>query len=89
MEGDLMQRTPVSSSALASVGYDTRKRQLEVEFTSGRVYVYFDFPVSEYENLLAAESLGRYFGDHVRNAGYRYAQIRGDSKGKAKRKDER
>lgn len=33
-----MVRTPVASSALASVGYDPSTQTLEVEFRSGRVY---------------------------------------------------
>jgi hypothetical protein len=71
-----MQRTPVSSTALASVGYDARARTLEVEFTNDRLYRYFGVPVSEYEALLAAESQGSYFTKHIRNAGYRYVQMR-------------
>ncbi|MBK7181096.1 MAG: KTSC domain-containing protein [Chloroflexi bacterium] len=39
-----MKRTAVSSSNLASVGYDPARQSLEIEFTTGRVYEYFDVP---------------------------------------------
>lgn len=33
---------------------------MEVEFTSGHVYVYQDVPESEYQALLGADSLGKH-----------------------------
>ncbi len=44
-----MDRTPVSSSNLASVGYDSESMVLEIEFLNGSVYQYFDAPENEYE----------------------------------------
>ena len=35
-----MERQPVSSTALVSVGYDPQAQVLELEFRSGRVYRY-------------------------------------------------
>ncbi len=64
------ERTPVRSSALRSVGYE--QRVLEVEFTNGAVYQYFDVPPEVYRGLMAAESHGRYFDQHVRDKSYRY-----------------
>lgn len=69
-----MDRIPLDSEALSSVGYDTARRVLEVEFTSGRIYQYFDVPRHEVERLLAARSRGHYFSERVRDR-YRYAAV--------------
>jgi hypothetical protein len=71
-----MNRTAVSSSSLASVGYDAGQSILEIEFQSGSVYEYFDVPQTVYDGLMAAGSLGWYFDEHVKRAGYRYRQVR-------------
>lgn len=62
-----MQRQAVSSSNLASIGYDASSEILEVEFNSGRVYEYYDVPESEYDALMDASSHGRYFNANIRN----------------------
>ncbi len=69
-----MNRTPVSSSNVASVGYDQNTMTLEVEFMKGSVYQYFDVPESEYSNLIGAESVGRYLNQNIKG-NYRYVQI--------------
>lgn len=69
-----MDRIPLDSEALASVGYDPASHVLEVEFASGRVYQYFDVPRHEVERLLRAPSQGAYFSDRVRDR-YRYELI--------------
>lgn len=63
-----MQRQPVTSSAIASVGYDRSRRTLEVEFVSGSVYQYAGVPPTVHEEFLAASSLGHYFGTDIRDA---------------------
>lgn len=68
-----MERQPVDSSNLASVGYDTISEILEVEFRkSGDVYRYFNVPSIEYERLVGAHSLGstigKYFAANIKNA---------------------
>ena len=70
-----IERKPVRSSALRSVGYDPGQRVLEVEFTGGEVYRYFDVPAKVHRELMAAESHGRYFQQHVRNKGYRFQKV--------------
>jgi len=69
-----MNRTPVTSSNIASVGYDPNTMTLEVEFTNGSVYQYFDVPETEYQNLMGASSVGTYLNQNIK-ASYRYAQI--------------
>jgi hypothetical protein len=68
-----MNRTPVQSSNVASVGYDPDTLTLEVEFTNGMVYQYFDVPEVEYHNLISADSVGRYLSHNIRNS-YRYSK---------------
>jgi hypothetical protein len=46
-----MEREAVSSSSVASIGYDPESLTLEVEFASGDVYQYFDVPETEYDGL--------------------------------------
>jgi hypothetical protein len=54
-----MQRAPVESSSIASIGYAPQERVLELEFRqSGEVYQYFDVPAEEYTAFLAAGSKG-------------------------------
>jgi len=70
-----MNRTPVSSSNLSSVGYDEDNEILEIEFNSGKVYQYYDVPSRIYEGLMNASSHGSYFHSHVKE-NFRYDQIR-------------
>ena len=62
-----MERQSVSSSNLASVGYDADNEILEVEFNNGGVYQYFDVPAEIYEDLMNAPSHGQYFSANIRN----------------------
>ena len=70
-----MQRISVQSSNIRSVGYEPGSETLEVEFSSGRIYQYFDVPESEYEGLMSAPSKGRYFNASIKER-YRCQQIR-------------
>jgi hypothetical protein len=69
-----MQRQRVTSSTIASVGYDARSLTLEVEFTSGAVYRYHGVPKRVHAELLGAESLGRYFNGRIRD-NYAYERL--------------
>lgn len=69
-----MERVQVSSSNIASVGYDDKTSTLEIEFNSGHVYQYFDIPITMYEGLLSAGSVGRYFNETIKGI-YRYARV--------------
>ena len=71
-----MNRTPISSSNLRSVGYDQPTSTLEVEFRHGGVYQYFDVPEARYAGLMSAYSKGSYFDQSIKNGGYSYRQIR-------------
>jgi KTSC domain len=71
-----MNRIPVSSSNLLSVGYDQTTQTLEIEFLHGGVYQYSGVPSSVYDDLMTAESHGTYFDRHIKKAGYDYQKIR-------------
>jgi hypothetical protein len=69
-----MDRTPVSSTELASVGYDEATSVLEVEFQKGGIYQYFGVPAEVYEQLIAASSKGSYFNQAVKKGGYPFSR---------------
>ena len=69
-----MQRTPVSSSNIRSIGYDAPTSILEVEFDSGDVYQYFNVPEHVYRNFLVASSHGQFLNDYIRYS-YRYQRV--------------
>lgn len=70
-----MYRTPVTSSNIRSIGYDPQLALLEVEFTSGDVYQYFDVPEPLYQGLLNAVSPGQFLNINIVRYGYRYKKI--------------
>ena len=70
-----MERQYVSSSNIASIGFDPDNMILEIEFLNGAVYQYYDVPQSIYDGLMAADSHGKYFAAYIKKGGYRYAQI--------------
>jgi hypothetical protein len=76
-----MDRIPVKSSSIASIGYDPDSETLEIEFLDSRifhldvnisVYQYFDVPQRVYEELISADSKGKYLAENI-NCVYRYA----------------
>lgn len=69
-----MYRTPVNSSNIRSIGYDPQMATLEVEFTSGDVYQYFNVPENLYRQFLDTSSHGQFLNDHIRY-NYRYQKV--------------
>jgi hypothetical protein len=75
-----MGATPVDwvavvSSVFTSAAYDPARRQLYLRFRSGKVYRYLGFPPDHYDELLAADSKGRYFAGHIRGR-FRNEEVR-------------
>ncbi len=70
-----MERTPVKSTTMVSVGYDPISQLLEIEFVGGAVYQYMDVPEDIFLGLMQAESKGQYFNFVIRPAGFRYQQL--------------
>jgi hypothetical protein len=68
-------RRRVESSLIRSIGYDLPSSILEVEFVEGgRLYEYYDVPLSVYSRLMGAESIGAYFNEYIRDM-YAYQEI--------------
>ena len=63
-----MQMIPVSSSNLASVGYDATSKTLYVRFHKGGTYSYSNVPESVYHGLMNAPSKGRFFAANIKNS---------------------
>lgn len=59
------------SSFVREVKYDLEREVLEVRLEQDegedRVYFYEDVPQSEYDNLIEAESKGRYFNKQIKD----------------------
>jgi len=69
-----MLRNPVASSNIASIGYDPDSETLEVEFTNGSIYQYFNVPGGMNEQLMASASKGQFLNTYIRNA-YPYSRV--------------
>jgi len=64
----------VSSTNLSRVRYDESSLTLEIEFQGGRVYQYFDLPKHIFEELVRADSKGKFFHEQIKGH-YRYARV--------------
>jgi hypothetical protein len=72
-----MQRDPLPSTSLKSVGYDTEQEILEVEFCNGEIHQYLNVPREDYAALIGSESQGAYFTNHIRGL-YEYRDVSHD-----------
>ena len=70
----LTRLTSMPSSVIRRYSYDPGRRELLIEFTTSRLYVYFDVPESEVARFRAATSKGRYFNLHIRDR-YRFREL--------------
>lgn len=67
-----MNMIPVTSTDLASVGYENGT--LYIRFNSGGLYSYSNVPFSIYNDLLNADSKGQFFHRYIKNS-YNYQRI--------------
>lgn len=73
-----MQREPIDSEVIASIGYDAAWHVLEIEYRhTDEIYEYFDVPVEEYTAFRNAESKGAYLNTVFKPRGYRYVRVKG------------
>jgi len=70
-----MYRQKVNSSNIESIGYDAQSSILEVEFTSGDVYQYYDVPEHLYQEFMHASSLGGFLNENIVKYHYRYRKV--------------
>lgn len=63
-----MEREVVSSSMIASEGYDEATETLEVEFTNGAIYQYYNVGQAVYEQFKESSSKGKFLNIYIKNA---------------------
>lgn len=61
-----MRHTFENSSSLAWAEYDHSEDILTIKFHSGKEYRYKDVPEGAYENLIAAQSAGKFFQIYIK-----------------------
>jgi hypothetical protein len=69
-----MERTPVQSTEIAVIGYDSKKSLLEVVFRRGGVYRYRGVPQDVHHELMEAPSVGTFFAQKIKDA-YQYVKV--------------
>jgi len=70
-----MERQPVSSSMITSIGYEPTDGTLEIEFKSdGSIWNYFDFPDHLWAEFEHCESHGKYWHANIKNQ-FREAKV--------------
>ena len=64
--------TPVVSKQLAAVGYDAASKTLAMTFTRGpgHVYHYPNVEQKTHDEMMAAESKGAFFGQHIKTLAF-------------------
>lgn len=73
-EENELDREPVSSSNVASIGYASDEETLEVEFTDGAVYQYYNVGVELWEQFRSSTSKGQFLNLYIKNA-YPYSRV--------------
>lgn len=63
-----MEREPVNSSSIVSIGYEPESETLEIEFRNSGVYQYFNVPLFMHERLIMAGSIGSFFNLEIKEA---------------------
>lgn len=61
-----MKRNPVTSTNIISIGHNPETNTLEIEFKGGGVYSYEGVSAEKASALLAADSIGSHFHQHIR-----------------------
>ncbi len=69
-----MNRIPVRSSNIRSIGYDEENLVLEIEFLDHALYEYYAVPPDVHAGLMSARSHGVYFHSHVEGR-YKYNRL--------------
>jgi hypothetical protein len=61
-----MQRQPVNSIDIATIGYDETTETLEIEFKATGIYRYFSVPKTVTEEFQRTPSPGKFFLQHIK-----------------------
>ncbi len=70
-----MNRTPVTSSNVDSVGYDPNTSTLEIAFKSGGIYRYSGVDPDTHLSLMGAESIGSFVNKNIVRAGFTASKV--------------
>ena len=70
-----MEHQPVTSRAIRAVGYNAPTQVMELRFTSGTLYRFFDVPEFLHRGLMLAKSKGAYFAKRINNR-YRFEEVK-------------
>ena len=69
-----MERRNVDSTMIRSIGHDSTASVLEIEFISGPIWQYRDFPESAWHEFDSADSHWKYFHAYIKG-NYSESQI--------------
>ena len=69
-----MEKQSVSSSNVQSIGYDSRQQTLEIEFSNGSIYQYYNVPDSLHDRIMQAPSKGWFLNTYIKNC-YPYSRV--------------
>lgn len=69
-----MIRSPVASTNIVSAGYDEPSETLEVEFSNGSVYQYYNIGTQLVESFMQASSKGQFLAVYIKNA-YPFSRV--------------
>ena len=61
-----MNRIPVESTQIKSIGYDPEQQVLEVEFKGNVIWQYRNVPMNIWRELESAPSKGKYFSSQIK-----------------------
>lgn len=62
-----MNRMPVESSNLRSVGFDAETQTMEIEFKNGGVYQYANIEEKLFDEFLRSNSKGQFFHQNFKS----------------------
>ena len=65
-----MNRIPVKSRSIVSLGYDSTTHVLEIEFTKKEIFQYINIPQTVYAGLFQSSAKEDYFASFIKNRYY-------------------
>lgn len=61
-----MDRKPVKSSNIVSIGFNSATNEMEIEFANGAIHRYAAVTADAHHALINADSIGKHFHQHIR-----------------------
>lgn len=69
-----MNREPVGSSSIVSIGYDAATETLEIEFENGGIYQYYNVSAAIHQQFMESDSKGQFHHANIKNS-FPYARV--------------